>query len=264
MNMCVRMMNLIFIALLTLSLPYLTFAACPTLADLEDQNAVPDSVRQISSDRVSIDWSNLWSNFAWTEECFSAAFVLMEDLEIEMENVGRKNATVQVRPCEEARFRVKVTLTATGESFASHRTEADFMTYKGPKAKVDPVVSVEYVEDDLTKVRVKSRFVDLAEDAFCRKVTATELRFREKKQSEDDDEEDLWTVVKSARGVFRNLDTVIEGLDNICAEYEIVLQLVGTPGTEASPVLLAVLPPVEKSLLKSSFEAGFDYRLVFD
>ena len=228
--------------------------ACPTLRDLEDQNSVPDAVKQIRSDRVLIDWSELWSNFDF--ECFSKVSVLLGEDEVAVvEDVEKKNASVEVTPCQEARFRIKVILSESGESFHSHRTEADFMTYEAPKAKAHPHVEVDYAERDFTRLRVKSKFTDLVENPACRKVTATELRFRQ--MGHDDN---LWTVVKSAGGVFRSLDEVVQGLNNVCAEYEVVLQLIGTPGTEASPSFLARLPPVNKVTLKSSYDAGFKYK----
>lgn len=229
---------------------------CPTLEELSDQRIVPE-ITQVDSEHALVEWSGLWDEMDWTNCLSSAAILINGEEEQALEDLNGRNQTVKVEPCEETTAEIKVTLSETGEEALSFRSKKGFKTYKSPLTKEETAIEFSHHVDDkgvivLTKADVRVKFNELVYDPSCRRVFSSELRFRR-------DGDEIWTVVKTFE-VFRTLDETIEGFDDLCSGYEVVLQLMGAPGTEDMQVPLGTLEAVSPELMKEAYESGFRYQ----
>lgn len=125
-------------------------ANCPSKEDLEFNNGQPN-VAQVSSGQVIVDWSSLWIELDF-DLCVESVSLVLNDGQSEIEvGVGDRNVSVEVEPCTEVRFQVKVILKSQGQEeegdleLLSFRSLGGFKTFKGPKVKDDPKFQVSFV-----------------------------------------------------------------------------------------------------------------------
>jgi hypothetical protein len=247
--------------LLLISVIVTVSGECPASDVLSDQQAEP-AIEQVGSKVARVDWSDLWPDIDWTE-CFSEAKIVSEKADEISIDLNAKEAEVTVEPCTETRFKVVATTVADGVKVESHRTRRGFKTSKPPMGKQPPEdsklhsyrVDVNNGIMDLTKIDLTVAFADVADDPSCNRVNATELRFRKVGS-----ESDVWTVADRP-GMHPTLKMTVEGLDDVCASYEVVLVLMGTDGTESSEVKLVTVGPVSPETRMLAYESGFMYNV---
>ncbi len=219
-------------------------SSCSSLSDWKGARGSPE-VRQVDSRTALLDWSELWSARKWAGCVRSVRLVVMqagrEEVEMEVESPETsRNMTVGVEPCQETRFLVKVVLSGGGGEVSSFRSRHGFKTHLAPMAKPTEALRGAAVVRgarppgdgdgpiDLTTAEVKVSFGQVVEDPGCRKVVAAELRFR---KVQEENEDGVWTVAKTISKFRRRLEETLTGLDDLCSDYEVALELTGTEGT---------------------------------
>ncbi len=255
-----------------------TAAECDPVKEWMESRSSPQ-VKQLDSTRVLLDWSQLWTERSWEGGCVESATIVVaaqqgDKVQVPVQDPhSSRNATLTVTPCQVTRFSLKLALSG-GEEVSSFRTERGFKTFLAPKAKEDlsegAVVrggtSQSAKVSDLTTAAVRISFADVVEDPACRRVVATELRFKKKidvdgvADGSDEGAGGVWTVAKTM-SAFRQLDEIVPGLDDLCSAYDIALELVGTPGTGGALVRLAGLEAPTKEEMAEAYETGFRWRM---
>ncbi len=245
---------------------------CGALSDWEDSRGSSPKVRQVDSRTALLDWSQLWTTARWRGCVESAAVVITakggrrrEEVEVDRPE-ERRNLTVAVTPCEETRFLVRVRL-STGEEVDSFRSAHGFKTHLPPRAKTAAADAAVVTRGgggkeggggggsviDLTTAEVMVAFSDVVDDPACRRVVATELRFRRAGET-------TWTVAKTLASPFRRLEERLEGLADLCSDYEVALELVGTEGTGGTLARLASLEAPGAERMREAWESGFRWE----
>jgi hypothetical protein len=230
---------------------------CPTQEQLESvENGYPE-VLQLNSLQVSVNWTNLWPSLKWPSKCIDvvslvyndAAQVVQQDLAV---------AVVQVEPCLPLNLVVKLQM--DGQSVESF-VNTNNMTYKDPAFTDQAMLQVDFTPNaynviDLTRVVVKGSFDDLAADNVCRRVENVELLVA--KHDTND-----WFITTEL-GIFQDLESTIEDLDDLCTAYDIGMRLWGTEGTAEIEQVLATVAPAKNQpvALVLAKESGYEHKFL--
>lgn len=248
-------------ALLLIFLIHLAFASaiCPDKETLEDIVTFPE-IGQIDSQHVFVNWTRLWPEVSWSD-CFSSAVIVINDRDVvDVEDLSVKAQKLKVPPCQEVRVLIEITLMGTSEDVQSMPSERDFQTFQGPKGKIlsldsakEVITYKQHFNDtlDLSTIQIETSFLQVVEDPTCHRVARVELRYRVVGT-------DLWNVVKSM-DLFNRLKEEITGLD-LCSEYEVALELIGTTGTEPTTVILGRIGPPTKEIIRKAVRSKFNYE----
>ena len=246
--------------LVLVALPLGLCSECPSRDELEDMRNSP-LISQVNPKLVALNWALLWPDVEWTE-CFSSAVIVRRNDESVFEIVDLDLKTLEVEvenSCEEVTFEVEVILSESGEDLRSFPSERSFKTYEGPKAKVIPEGSVDFVRYstsaggviNLTSVEVEVKFSEVVDNPSCNRVTNTVLLVKET-------EVEMWTEVTSAE-FFRTLEHTIPDL-SLCSSYEVALRLEGGEGTEDVLVPLDVVEKPDLPTLEQAHDTGFRFH----